>query len=95
MPKRTSTRPDKGLDVTQNVKRVFEEAVSRSEMPLEVLTVSRSTISFVMAEMGRRGGKIGGKRRMETMTQERRTEIATKAAQKRWGVKSATKKKAK
>jgi hypothetical protein len=95
MPKRTSTRPDKGLDVAQNAKRVFDEAISRSETPLEVITVSRSTISFVMAEMGRKGGKIGGKRRLETMTQERRTEIATKAAQKRWGVKSTTKKKAK
>lgn len=95
MPKRTSTRPDKGLDVAQNAKRVFDEAISRSETPLEVITISRSTISFVMAEMGRKGGKIGGKRRMETMTQERRTEIATKAAQKRWGAQSATKKKAK
>jgi hypothetical protein len=95
MPKRTSTRPAKGLDVAQNAKRVLDGAISRSETPLEVITVSRSTISFVMAEMGRKGGKIGGKRRLETMTQERRTEIATKAAQKRWGVKSTTKKRAK
>jgi hypothetical protein len=92
MPKRTSTRPDKGLDVAQNAKRVFDEAISRNETSLEVLTVSRSTISFVMAEMGRKGGKIGGKRRLETMTQERRIEIAKAAAQKRWGAKKATKK---
>jgi hypothetical protein len=92
MPKRNSKSPDAGLDVVQNAKRVFEEAISRSEPTLEVLTVSRSTISFVMAEMGRKGGKIGGKRRLETMTQERRTEIAKAAAQKRWGTK---KKKAK
>jgi hypothetical protein len=37
-----------------------------------------------MAAMGRRGGKIGGKRRMETMTPEKRKEIATKAATTRW-----------
>ncbi|MFN7992736.1 MAG: hypothetical protein U0Q18_04005 [Bryobacteraceae bacterium] len=34
----------------------------------------------VMSEMGRRGGKIGGKRRLETMTPEQRQEVARKAA---------------
>jgi hypothetical protein len=37
-----------------------------------------------MAQMGSRGGKIGGKRRLETMTQEQRSSIALKAAQARW-----------
>jgi hypothetical protein len=37
-----------------------------------------------MAEMGRRGGKIGGKRRMTTMTPEQRREVALKAAKARW-----------
>jgi hypothetical protein len=42
-------------------------------------------ISRVMAVLGSRGGKVGGKRRMETMTQEQRSQIAYKAAQARWG----------
>jgi hypothetical protein len=37
-----------------------------------------------MAQMGRKGGKIGGKRRMETMTAEQRSQIALKAAKARW-----------
>jgi len=37
-----------------------------------------------MAEMGRRGGKIGGKKRLETMTPEQRSKIAHRAAQARW-----------
>ena len=37
-----------------------------------------------MAELGRRGGKKGGKRRLETLTKERRSEIALKAARARW-----------
>ena len=37
-----------------------------------------------MAAMGRKGGKIGGKRRLETMTPEQRQEIALKAAKTRW-----------
>ena len=83
MPKRTSKRPDKGLDVVQNAKRVMDEAVSRSTTDLEI-SVSRSTISFVMAQMGRKGGQIGGKRRMDTMTPEQRTANAKLAAKARW-----------
>jgi len=46
--------------------------------------VTRDEISRVMAEMGRRGGKIGGKRKLETLTPERRQEIALNAARARW-----------
>jgi len=41
-------------------------------------------VSKVMAEMGRRGGRIGGKRRMETMTAEERSTVASNAAKRRW-----------
>jgi hypothetical protein len=34
--------------------------------------------------MGRQGGKIGGKRRMITMTPTARRKVAKKAAQARW-----------
>jgi hypothetical protein len=37
-----------------------------------------------MSALGSKGGKIGGKRRMETMTQKQRSDIAFKAAQARW-----------
>ena len=52
-----------------------------SESPARV---TKSDISRVMAAMGRRGGRIGGKRRLTTMTQEQRQEVAKKAAQARW-----------
>lgn len=51
---------------------------------LEEPPVDRETLSRVMAEMGRRGGKIGGKRRLETLTATRRRAIAKKAARARW-----------
>ena len=41
-------------------------------------------LSRVMAALGRKGGRVGGKRRLETMTPERRKEIASKAAKARW-----------
>jgi hypothetical protein len=37
-----------------------------------------------MREMGAKGGKIGGKRRLETMTDEQRRRSARKAAKARW-----------
>lgn len=41
-------------------------------------------VSRVMAALGRRGGQIGGKRRLETMTAEERSQVAMKAARARW-----------
>jgi len=44
-------------------------------------------LSVYMAEIGSKGGKIGGKRRMQTMSARQRRSIAKKAAQARWGKK--------
>jgi len=35
--------------------------------------------------IGRNGGKVGGKARARKLTEEQRSKIASKAAQKRWG----------
>jgi hypothetical protein len=86
MPKRTGTgknRPDSGLDVVQNARRVVLESVGESE----TVTVSMSLVSQVMAAMGRKGGKTGGKNRMALLTPEQRTEMGKAAAAKRWGAK--------
>jgi hypothetical protein len=49
--------------------------------------IGKKLISEVMREMGRRGGKIGGERSLETMTPEARSArakiAATAAAKKR------------
>lgn len=44
----------------------------------------RSLISQYMAQIGSKGGKIGGKRRLKTMTARKRSEIAKTAAKARW-----------
>jgi len=74
MPKRSSTK----LDVVQNARRVVLESIESTE------EVSVSVISQVMAAMGRKGGKIGVKRRLITMTPEHRRQVAVNAANKRW-----------
>ena len=81
MPKRIS-KPR--LDTVQNARRVVLESIGVSD---PVAPATPSLISQVMAEMGRRGGLIGGKRRLETLTDKRRSQIAKKAAKARWAKK--------
>lgn len=95
MPKRKS-KPR--LDVVQNARRVVIESLVRTTEPEapgfnpnlvtpEPATPSPGLISQVMAEMGRKGGRIGGKRRMETLSDRRRSQIAKNAAKARWSKK--------
>lgn len=60
------------------------DAIGRGVMLAKIATGEiedeRDPVSSAAAEMGRRGGK----KRAENMTAERRTEIARKAASKRW-----------
>jgi hypothetical protein len=85
MPKRTS-RPKRppGLDVVQNARRVVLASVGDFDPDMPAAPAHPSLISQVMAEMGRKGGRIGGKRRMETMTSRERSAVAKKAAKARW-----------
>jgi hypothetical protein len=73
MPKRKRTTAK--LDTVQNARRVFIEATE---------TIELTIVQRVMREMGAKGGKIGGKRRLETMTDEQRSRSAKKAAKARW-----------
>jgi hypothetical protein len=71
------SRPKRPRDVSEWAHQIVDESTQESKP-------SPSLVSRVMAEMGRRGGKIGGKRRLETMTAEERRRIASNAARKRW-----------
>jgi hypothetical protein len=59
--------------------------------PEAVLGVSREAVSEYMAHIGRRGGRKGGKRRLQTMTPEQRSAVALKAARARWKKEKAKK----
>lgn len=90
MPKRSSKEL---LDPVQNAFRVVQASIEQHETALTIVG-NRSLLSQVMAEIGRKGGKIGGKRRLTTMTPERRKEVAQLAANKRWSKAKKPKKKA-
>jgi len=49
---------------------------------------SPTNISDYMSAIGRKGGQIGGKRRLKTMTKEQRRKVAARAARARWKKKS-------
>ena len=70
MPKRIS-RDARPSDINQAAYQMVRRS-TQTEPEGTPPKVSRSEISRVMAVMGRKGGKIGGKRRMSTMTPEQR-----------------------
>jgi hypothetical protein len=74
-------------------KKKTTQTLPRDVNQAAFLLVQRSTavddpsandISRVMSALGKRGGKLGGKRRSEVLAPERRREIALAAARKRW-----------
>lgn len=64
------------LDFAQNARRVVE--ISTGE-PLKPKEKNAAAVA-----LGRLGGLKGGKGRAESMTAERRREIAQRAAKQRW-----------
>ena len=70
------------IDPNQRMHLLGNRSTGTAEATLPEAT--KEEISRVMSALGKRGGKNGGKRRMETMTQKQRSDIAFKAAQARW-----------
>lgn len=75
----------------QNQLAAWTVAVSTGQIPApepaapKISTpASPANISEYMAAIGRRGGQIGGKRRLKTMTKAQRSKVAAKAARARW-----------
>ena len=75
MPNRSSRPP---RDVNQLAKFIVDQ--STGEIPRQESQKNPAAVA-----LGRLGGLKGGKARAESMTPEKRSEIAKKAAAKRWG----------
>jgi hypothetical protein len=74
-------------DPNQLAKWIVDRSTSESPAALPSPPAPAS-ISAYMAAMGRKGGQIGGKRRLVTMTAAQRKRAAAKAAKVRWGMKA-------
>lgn len=68
-------------DVSQLAKRLVDLSTNQIG---DTLPPTKAQISMLMAELGRKGGKIGGKKRLQTMTPKERSEVARRAAEARW-----------
>jgi hypothetical protein len=66
------------------LKRISKEKTKESTSLPEPDAMTKAQISQLMSAMGKKGGKIGGKRRLITMTPEERSERASIAARARW-----------
>jgi hypothetical protein len=75
MPDRSRKRP---RDLNQLAKSIVDEATGQTD------ALPPDTRDPLAVELGRRGGLKGGKARAAKLSPERRSEIARKAAQKRW-----------
>ncbi len=75
-------------DPNQLAKWTVEVSTGQIPVPEEPATPQILTppadLSAYMAAIGRKGGQIGGKRRLKTMTVAERKKVARKAARKRW-----------
>jgi hypothetical protein len=74
-------------DPNQLAKWIVDQ--STSEIPPEIpapepVAAQPVNLSEYMAAIGRKGGQIGGKRRLKTMTKEQRRKVAARAARARW-----------
>jgi hypothetical protein len=82
MPERSRNRK---LDLNTLAHRIVGEATGDAPKPTEALPPKDPAA----VALGRRGGLIGGKARADSLTKERRVEIARKAAAARWGLKES------
>ncbi len=75
-------------DPNQLAKWIVEQSTVE-DAPKETPVTVPPDLSAYMAAMGRKGGMVGGKRRLVTMTPAARKKAAAKAAQARWGKKKS------
>ena len=67
------------LDMNQLAKRIVDEATGE-----EPITPPPTQKNQAAVELGKLGGKKGGKARAESLTPKERSDIAKKAADARW-----------
>jgi hypothetical protein len=89
MPKRNKQSKTKSLKRPKDVNQLAhylgrqstgEEPQKHADRP----NATSEEIRRVMSVLGARGGKVGGKRRAERMTEEQRSDAAARAANARW-----------
>ena len=84
MPKRSSKKSNLQSQTQPEMNQVSDNIMNQVTSPDSTFD---QKVSLIMAEMGRRGGLKGGKRRAEVLTAKERKKIAQDAARARWAKK--------
>lgn len=71
-------------DPNQLAKWLVDVSTKETDPEPATVPASPANLSEYMAAIGRKGGQIGGKRRLKTMTKAQRSTVAKKAAKARW-----------
>ena len=77
-------QPRRATVVNQLAHRPVEQFITEPKTEEAAIPAAPSNLSQYMAAIGHKGGQIGGKRRLKTMTKEQRRKAAVKAARERW-----------
>ena len=87
--RRAPPKPTRPTDPNRAAHAMLAEHMARvqEEQPLDFETAYKAH----MAKLGAKGGRVGGKRRLETLTQDERSAIASKAARAMWAKRKRTK----
>jgi hypothetical protein len=83
MPKPLKKKRTPPSDVNQLARHLVELTTAEPETEAPPV-ITPAALSAYMAALGRKGGAIGGKRRLVTMTHEERSAVGLKAAKARW-----------
>jgi hypothetical protein len=75
-----ASKPKRSSDPNLLAHQLIREMTEKLEGP----KVTEDEVSRVMAALGRKGGLAGGRKRAESLSPARRSEIALKAARSRW-----------
>jgi hypothetical protein len=84
----TTGKGKRPRDSNQLAKWIVEQSTADSSPAESPAATVPSDLSAYMSAMGRKGGQVGGKRRLVTMTPTQRKKVAAKAAKARWGKKA-------
>jgi len=76
--------------VNQSAHLLVQQSTADIDPSPTIVGSVPASISEYLASIGRKGGKIGGKRRLTTLTEKERKRIASAAAKARWQRKQKT-----
>jgi hypothetical protein len=91
MPKPVKKKRNPPKDINQWARHMVEQSTAEPELEAPP-AIDPTALSAYMSALGRKGGKASGALRMTNLTDDQRSEIASKAARAMWAKRKRVKK---